>query len=80
MFTHSLEYYKKQAGKLKKQFVKKDELAVDRVLSNHPYLEKEKFALADAQLVIAREQGFATWGKLQSLAHRLERGCALCQS
>jgi hypothetical protein len=70
----SLEQLKKQAKSLLKGQQAADPEALTRIRENHPRwrnLSEEKvaaspFALADAQLVIASEYGFASWSKLQS--------------
>jgi ankyrin repeat protein len=67
----SLEQYKKQAKELLKAYRSADVETIRRVKRNHPRFEKlaepgfeiSKFALADAQLVIAREHGFESWPK-----------------
>jgi ankyrin repeat protein len=73
----SLEQYKKQAKDLLKAYRSADVETIRRVKRNHPRFEKlaelshvlplgfdiSKFALADAQLVIAREHGFESWPK-----------------
>ena len=67
----SLEQYKKQAKELLKAYRSADVESIRRVKRNHPRfaslaepgLEIGKFALADAQLVIAREHGFESWPK-----------------
>ena len=73
----SLEQYKKQAKDLLKAYRSADVETIQRVKRNHPRFEKlaehshvlplgfdiSKFALADAQLVIAREHGFESWPK-----------------
>src|SRR6476661_2362964 len=67
----SLEQYKKQAKDLLKAYRSADVETIRRVKKNHPRFEKlsapgfdvTKFALADAQLVIAREHGFESWPK-----------------
>ena len=67
----SLEQYKKQAKDLLKAYRSTDVETIRRVTRNHPRFEKfsepgfdvTKFALADAQLVIAREHGFESWPK-----------------
>jgi ankyrin repeat protein len=67
----SLEQYKKQAKQLLKAYRSADVETIRRVKRNHPRFEKlaepgfdiSKFALADAQLVIAREHGFESWPK-----------------
>lgn len=73
----SLEQYKKQAKELLKAYRSADVETIRRVKRNHPRFEKlsepgfeiSKFALADAQLVIAREHGFESWPKF---AQRIE--------
>ncbi|MGB9123425.1 MAG: ankyrin repeat domain-containing protein [Candidatus Angelobacter sp.] len=73
----SLEQYKKQAKELLKAYCSADVETIRRVKRNHPRFEKlaehshvlplgfdiSKFALADAQLVIAHEHGFESWPK-----------------
>jgi ankyrin repeat protein len=67
----SLEQYKKQAKELLKAYRSADVETIRRVERSHPRFEKlsepgfdvSKFALADAQLVIAREHGFESWPK-----------------
>ncbi len=79
----SLEQYKKQAKELLKAYRSANVETIRRVKRNHPRFEKlaehshvlppgfdvTKFALADAQLVIAREHGFESWPKF---ARRIE--------
>ncbi|MCU1219622.1 MAG: hypothetical protein JWN42_819, partial [Candidatus Angelobacter sp.] len=73
----SLEQYKKQAKELLKAYRSADVESIRRVKRSHPHFEKlsqpgfeiSKFALADAQLVIAREHGFESWPKF---AKRIE--------
>jgi len=72
----SLEKYKKQAKELLKAYRSADVETIRRVKRNHPRFEKlaepgfdiSKCALADAQLVIAREHGFESWPKF---VHRI---------
>jgi ankyrin repeat protein len=73
----SLQQYKKQAKDLLREFreaqarASADSATVQRVRTHHPRFAnsradvpvKSKFALADAQLVIAREHGFESWPK-----------------
>jgi ankyrin repeat protein len=67
----SLEQYKKQAKDLLKAYRAADVETIRRIKKNHPRFEKlsepgfeiSQFALADAQLVIAREHGFESWPK-----------------
>jgi ankyrin repeat protein len=67
----SLEQLRKQAKDLHKQYLANDPTAVARVGEFQPEfrkttrISKEKFQLHDAQFVIAREYGFATWPKLK---------------
>jgi ankyrin repeat protein len=76
----SLEQLKKQAKSLLKRQQAGDSEALTRIRENHPrwknLTEKQAtaspFALADAQLVIANEYGFASWSKLQSHVKTLE--------
>ena len=70
----NLEQLKKQAKSLLKRQQAADSEALTRIRENHPrwrsLLEEQvaasPFALADAQLVIASEYGFASWSKLQA--------------
>ncbi|MGH9619822.1 MAG: hypothetical protein ACRD45_08970 [Bryobacteraceae bacterium] len=67
----NLEQYKKQAKDLLKEIQKSDASATMRVRASHPRYRDERsgireFALADAQLVIAREHGFPSWTKFVS--------------
>jgi ankyrin repeat protein len=62
----SLEQYRKQAKELVKGFRSGDGEAVRRVQRSRRSESKEgpaEISLADAQLVIAREHGFASWPK-----------------
>jgi ankyrin repeat protein len=76
----SLEQLKKQAKSLLKRQQAADSQALTRIRENHPrwrsLLEEQvaasPFALADAQLVIASEYGFASWSKLQAHVKKLE--------
>src|SRR6478609_5529136 len=73
----SMEQYKKQAKELLKAYRSADVETIRRVKRHHPRFEKlsapgfdvTKFALTDAQLVIAREHGFESWPKF---AKRIE--------
>jgi ankyrin repeat protein len=67
----SLEQLKNQAKDLRKQFLAGERAAGERVRECHPNFKRtsrtggEEFRLHDAQLVIAREHGFASWPKLK---------------
>src|SRR4029077_15903514 len=83
----NLEQYKKQAKDLVKVFkvfrARKsgDPKAIERVKKYHPGFAKlpdskitsARFALADAQLVIAREHGFESWPKFAKQIEELAR-------
>ena len=71
-----LEQVKKQAKELLRSVRLHDSSALLRVSKNHPEFAGQKpgttpvpaFILADAQLVIARENGFASWPQLKHAA------------
>jgi ankyrin repeat protein len=81
----SLEQLKKQAKSLLKRQQAADSEALTRIRENHSRytnLSEEQaaaspFALADAQLVIAREHGFASWSKLQAHVKTLEAASSI---
>jgi hypothetical protein len=68
----NLEQSRKQAKDLVKAFKAGDPEALDYIRWNHPrfrgltdaQIQKRKFALADAQLVIARRHAFESWPQL----------------
>src|SRR5579871_1045601 len=76
----SLEQLRKQAKSLLKQHRAFDSEALTRICESHPRrrsLSHEEiagapFTLADAQLVIANEYGFASWSHLRSQVEILE--------
>ena len=84
----SLEQLKKQAKSLLKRHQAADSEALTRIRQNHPRwrnLPKEQaaappFALADAQMVIASEYGFASWPKLQSHVKTLEAASSTAEA
>src|SRR5689334_13910999 len=64
----SLEQLRNQAKDLRKQFLAGESTAIERVRQFHPDLKQPKlteFRLHDAQWVVAREYGFASWPKLK---------------
>jgi uncharacterized protein len=70
----SLEQLRKQAKELLKAYRTDDRAAVARFKSHHPRPGSTKrVALADAQLVLAREYGFASWAKLKHRVESLQR-------
>ncbi|MGH9854099.1 MAG: ankyrin repeat domain-containing protein, partial [Blastocatellia bacterium] len=77
----SLEQYKKQAKNLAKSRKSGDPEALRRIRQNHPQLRKlpdsdflnARFALADAQFVIAREHGFVSWPKFAEYIEAVNR-------
>ena len=84
----SLEQLKKQAKSLLKRQQAADSEVLTRIRENHPRwrnLSEEQvaaspFALADAQLVIASEYGFASWSKLQSHVKTLEAASSTAEA
>ena len=70
----SLEQLRKQAKELLKGFRDGDGATVARFQSLHPRsLSEKRVALADAQLVLAREYGFPSWAKLKHHVESLQR-------
>jgi ankyrin repeat protein len=70
----SLEQLRKQAKELLKGYRADDPAAVVRFQSHSPRAISEKgVALADAQLVLAREYGFRSWAKLKHHVESLQR-------
>jgi ankyrin repeat protein len=74
----SLEQYRKQAKELLKACKSGDAAAVQRIQRHHPHANQMPnpggdLALADAQLVIAREHAFESWPKfakhIEALTH-----------
>lgn len=80
----NLEQYKKQAKDLLKAYRSADVETIRRVKRNHPRFEKlsepgfeiTKFALADAQLVIAHEHRFESWPKFAKHVQEVARKSA----
>ena len=62
----NLEQLKNQAKDLLKTHQANDPEAIQRVRESHPNWSGAKLRLSDAQLVIAREYGFASWPKLKA--------------
>jgi hypothetical protein len=71
----SLEQYKKQAKDFVKLARSGDSEIIQRVQKYHPRADSlnAKFALADAQLVIAREHGFESWTRFAKHIEGLTR-------
>ena len=72
-FSHlNLEYYRKQAKKLLKAANAGDADALARLaVVSGSGVRAEDYKLHDAQLAIAREEGFASWPKFQALLTRV---------
>lgn len=76
----SLEQLRKQAKSFLKRQQAADSDALTRIRESHPHWKNQSeqqvaaapFVLADAQLVIANEYGFASWSRLQSHVKTLE--------
>lgn len=68
----NLDQLRIQAKELKRALVGGEQVAIDRVLANHPKYagrpaertERQVFTLRDAQVTIARELGFESWKAL----------------
>lgn len=72
----SLEYERKQAKALLRELQSGSVAALARARAQHESLDRrpvDKLRLADAQLVIAREYGFASWPKLVQYFREVER-------
>jgi hypothetical protein len=77
----SLDHYKKRAKDFAKLFKSGDAEIAQRVRKHHPRSSQlldtgilsARFALADAQLVIAREHGFESWPKFAKHIEALTR-------
>jgi ankyrin repeat protein len=76
----NLEQLKKQAKNLLKGHEAGDRAAIELIRERHPRflksphatISKGKFALADAQLVIAKQYGFDSWAKLKTEVSRCD--------
>jgi ankyrin repeat protein len=66
----SLEQLRKLARELQRAFEAGELVARARVREHHPH-PRAKFRLADAQLVVAREHGFASWPRLKAYVERI---------
>jgi ankyrin repeat protein len=66
-----LEQYKKQAKELLRACRDNDPDALARIRHHHPNPPLHRIALADAQLVLAREHGYESWPKFASEIERL---------
>ena len=72
----SLEFEHKEAKALLRRLRAGDRDALERARARHPAIDTsstERIRLADAQLVIAREYGFASWPRLVHYFEALER-------
>ena len=76
----NLEQLKNQAKDLLKSLKSGDAGAFQRIRENHPRwspasepeMHATELSLGDAQLVLAREYGFASWPKLKEHVHAVE--------
>ena len=72
-----LQQYRRQAKDLRKALAQADPAALERLRLCHPRAEQvHKARLADAQLVIAREHGFASWPAFAAHIGAQHRGSA----
>jgi ankyrin repeat protein len=84
----NLEQLKRQAKSLLKRHQAADSAALTRISESHPrwrnlsgeQIAASPFTLADAQLVIASEYGFASWSRLQSHVKTLEAAGATAEA
>ena len=80
----SLAQLKRQAAELQRLHAQGKPSAAARILANHPRFRSRtvqtvlasRLALADAQLVIAREYGFESWAALK---HRVDTGARVAR-
>ena len=68
MPLHDLAQLKRQAKELLKAFRAGDAPAVERVAAHYSGAEPATFRLAQAQLVLARSLGYASWARLRGAA------------
>ena len=74
----SLEYHRKQAKALLKSVRDGDRTALERFIRHHPLAanpsraETVEWKLADAQLVVARQHGFASWPRFRAHIEALQ--------
>jgi len=70
----SLEQLRKQAKELLRGYRAGDRSVVERVQAqHHRAISAKRVALAEVQLVLAREYGFASWAKLKHHVESLQR-------
>jgi Ankyrin repeats (3 copies) len=70
----NLDQYKKQAKDLLKAFKSQDSKAMERIRQRHPRARDiSEPALADAQLVLAREHSFESWPEFAKCVQDLSR-------
>jgi hypothetical protein len=66
MHDGCLEHLRKEAKCLLKAARQGDATALARFTAHHPHFHPNSLRLVDAQLVIARELGYASWPKLKA--------------
>ena len=66
MHDGCLEHLRKEAKCLLNAARQRDAAALERFTAHHPHFHPNTFSLVDAQLVIARELGYASWPKLKA--------------
>jgi ankyrin repeat protein len=62
----SLEHLRNEAKKVRRRVVDGEPEAVALAQELHPHFDLDVFKLADAQLVVARSYGFASWPRLRA--------------
>jgi hypothetical protein len=78
--SSALEYRRKQAKALLRAYAAGDPAALSRFREHHPRILSSPARLADAQLVIARDEGFASWPKLVKHLSALDPVAAVWQA
>lgn len=69
----SLEQLRKQAKDLLRAYRAGDPAALSRLHAHGPPAKRDSYALADAQLCIAREYDFASWPRLKRYVESVQR-------
>lgn len=69
----NLGFYRKQAKELKRSLAVGDPAATARLAAHHPKRVPSDASLGDAQLVIAREHGFASWAEFKRAVENAAR-------
>src|SRR6185437_1855460 len=74
-----IDQYKKQAKELARACRAGDGAALARLRTHHPQPPEGRAALSDAQLVLAREHGFASWAQFAAEIERVRIRAAVAE-